>query len=193
MVVLYQAWPTFVYTNLLTQNSIHSWLELKTFWKQNREDVVAGPSIVFTREAIVDENFFGIQQRCAKTLLGLILSNSTLTRCVNPCRSAFIRIRISIQRQVDLPLNKTRPSASKIRSCPIFNEQDRNVILKASALQAGRRELTVLELMDFVPIAIVCSEQWAAFVNFVPVKKYFTEEDNKQGSGRGELNELRRN
>ena len=31
--------------------------EDKTSWKKIREDVVGGPSIVFTRKAVVDENF----------------------------------------------------------------------------------------------------------------------------------------
>ena len=53
-------------------------------------------------------------QTYAKLLLGLMPANYTPTRCVNPCRSEFSRVGISIRKPVDSHLDKTRPVALKI-------------------------------------------------------------------------------
>ena len=67
-------------------------------------------------------------------------------------------------------LDKTRPAALKRWSCPIFNEQDQIVKLKASLQQADRRKLTASVLMGFVLIATLCFKPRAAFTTSVPVK-----------------------
>ena len=70
----------------------------KDLLEKIREDVVSGPSIVFTRKAVVDENLFENQRTYANLLLGLTLANYTPTRCVNPCRRVSIHIGISTQK-----------------------------------------------------------------------------------------------
>ena len=97
-------------------------------------------------------------------------ANYTTTRCANPCPPVFKRLGISIQKSVDLHLDKTRPVALKIWSCLIFNVQDLIVKMRASTLQADRRELIASVLMGFVLIVILCLKQRVAFINFVPVK-----------------------
>ena len=52
------------------QKSIHSWKEIKTLRKKIREDVVGGPSIVFTRKAIVDETFVRKSANICKSIVG---------------------------------------------------------------------------------------------------------------------------
>ena len=49
-------------------------------------------------------------------------------------------------------LDRIKAAALKIWSCPISNEQDQNVKLKASLQQADRRKLTASVLMAFVLI-----------------------------------------
>ena len=138
--------------------------------EKNREDVVGGPSIVFTRKAVVDETFIRKSPNICKSMLGLTLANFIPTRCVNPCLPVFIRIGIWTQKRVDSHLDKTGPVALKIWSCFIFNEQDLIVKLRASTVQADRRKMTSLALMGFVPIPILCLKQWVVFITFVPVK-----------------------
>ena len=119
----------------------------KNLLEKHREDVVGGPSIVFTRKVVVVvELFFENQQTYANLLLGLTLANYSPTRCVNPFQPVLIRVGISIQRRVGLRLDKTRPAALKLWSCPIFNEQDQHLKLKTSLQQADRRKLTALVL-----------------------------------------------
>ena len=143
----------------------------KDLLEKNREDVVGGPSIVFTPKAVVGENLFKSLQTYANLFSRCMPANYIPTRCVYPCLPVFIRVGISIQKRVDSHLNKTRPAlaALKIWSCPISNEQDQNVKLKASLQQADRRKLTASVLMGCVPIATLCLKPWVAFTTSVPV------------------------
>ena len=142
----------------------------KDLLEKIREDVVGGPSIVLTRKAVVDETFIRKSANIANLLLGLTLANYIPTGCVNPCLPVFIRVGIWTQKRVDSHLDKTRRAAVRIWSCPISNEQDQNVKLKASFQQADRRKLTASVLMGFVPIATLCLKPWVAFTTSVPVK-----------------------
>ena len=142
----------------------------KDLLEKIREDVVGGPSIVFTRKAVVDETLSESLQTYANLLLELMPVNYTPTRCANPCPPVFIRVGISIQKPVDSYLDKTRPVALKIWSCLNFNVQDLIVKLRASTPQADRKKLIASVLMGFVLIAILCLKQWVAFTTFVPVK-----------------------
>ena len=142
----------------------------KDLLEKVREDVVGGPSMVFTRKAVVDPTFIRTSTNICMLLLELMPANYTPTRCANPCPPVFIRVGISIQKTVDSHLDKTRPVALKKWSCLIFNVQDLIAKLRASTLQADRRKLIALVLMGFVLIAILCLKQWVAFTTFVPVK-----------------------
>ena len=81
-----------------------------------------------------------------------MLANYIHTRCVNPCRSVFISVGILNRLRIDLRLDETSLAALKKRSYPTFNEQDHNVKLRASTLQAEKK-LTASMLMEFILIA----------------------------------------
>ena len=121
----------------------------KDLLEKIREDVVVvHPSFLHGKQLLM-KFLFENQQTYANLLLGLTLAKCTPTRCVNPCRTVFISVGISIQKRVVSYLKKTRPASLKIWSCPISNEQDLIVKLKTSLQQADRRELTVLVSMGF--------------------------------------------
>ena len=109
-------------------------------------------------------------QTYANLLSGLMPANYIPIRCVNPRLPVFIRVGISIQKRVDLYLDKTRPATLKIWSCLIYNEEDQNVKLKASLQQADRRKLTDSVLMGFVLIATQCLKPWVVFTTSAPAK-----------------------
>ena len=136
-----------------------------------RDDVVGGPSVVFTRKVVVYETFIRMSTNICKSIVG-IPANYTPTRCVNPCPAVFIRVWISIQKPVDSNLDKTRPVAFKTWSCLIFNEQDLIVKLRASTVQADKRKKTASMFMGLVLIAVLCLKQWDASITFVPGKSY---------------------
>ena len=135
-----------------------------------REDVVGGPSIVFTRKAVVDEIFIRKSTNICKSIVGLDASQLYPYSMCQPMPTGLIRVGISIQKRVDSHLDKTRPAVLKLWSCPIANEQDQNVKLKASLQQADRRKLSASVLMGFVLFATLYLKPWVAFTTFVPAK-----------------------
>ena len=167
----------------------------KDLLEKIREDVVGGPSIVFTRKAVVDENLFENQQTFANILFGLTLANYTPTLCVNPRRLVFIRVGFSIQNRVDSYLDRTRPAALKIWSCLISNEQDQNVKLKASLQQAHRKKIDCFSVDGFCSHCNTVFEAMGCFYHFCPCRELrssLTEEDIQRGSKKRELDALRR-
>ena len=138
--------------------------------EKNQEHVVGGPSIVFTRKAVVDETFLRKSTNICKYIVGIDARQLYPYSICHPYRPVLIRVGISIQQPVDSPLDKTRPVALKIWSCLIFNVQDLIVKLRASTLQADRKKFSPPVLMGFVLIAKLCLKQWVAFTTSVPVK-----------------------
>ena len=133
-------------------------------------EVVGGPSIVFTRRAIVNESFIRKSTNLCKSIVGIGASQLYPYSMCQPMPTGFIRVGISIVIQIDLYLDKTGLAALKIWSFLIFNEQDQNVKLKPSLQQADRRKLTASVLMGFVLIATLRLKPWVAFTTSIPAK-----------------------
>ena len=170
LVVHYQIWLTFAYTNLPMQSFIPSQREIKTYWKKfEKTSLVAHLSFLHVKQLLMKLLSESLQTY-ANLLLELMPANYTPTRCANSCPPVFIRVGISIQKPVDSHLDKTRPVALKLWSCLSFNVQDLIVKLSASTLQADRKKLIASVLMGFAFIATLCLKQWDAFTTFVPVK-----------------------
>ena len=73
MVIHCQTWLTFAYTNLKsTDAKIYPLTEGdRDLLKKVREDVVGGPSIVFTRKAVVDETFIRKSTNICKSIVAI--------------------------------------------------------------------------------------------------------------------------
>ena len=157
-----------------------------------REDVVGSPSIVFTGKAVVDETFIRKSTNLFKSIVEIDPSHYTTNRCVNPWRLVLMCVGISIQRLVDSRSDKIRPIASKIWPCCIFNDQDQIVELNIPTIRADRRKLTVQCWFCFHANTVF--EAMGCFYCFCPcqeVRPSVTEEDNKRGSRKGGLDEMR--
>ena len=130
-------------------NSIHSQKEIKTFWRKFEKTLLVVHLLFLHAKQLLMKLLLASLQTNANLLLGLTLANYIPTRCVIPCLPVFVRVGMWTQKQVDSHLDKKRPAALKIWSCPISKEQDLIVKLRASTLQADRRKLTALVLMGF--------------------------------------------
>ena len=122
-------------------------------------------------------------------------ANYIPTRYVNPCPLVFVRVGISIQKRVDSHLDKTRPAASKIWSCPSSNEQDQNVKLNASLQQADRKKIDCFSVDGFCSHCNTVFEAMGCFYHFCPCQEMrpsLTEDDIQRGSKKRELDALRR-
>ena len=176
------------------QNFIPPQREMKIYWKQFEMTSLVVHLSFLHAEQLLMKLLSKSLQSCANLLLGLIPANFTPTQCANPCPPVFIQVGISIQKPIDSHLDKIRTVALKIWSCLFFNVQDLILKLRASTLQADRRELIDSLVMGFVLITILCVKPWVASIIFVLVKSCanLTEEVIKRGSRKRELDEVRR-
>ena len=108
--------------------------------------------------------------RC-KSIVGIDASQEHPYLMCQPMPTGFLRVRISIHRQIVLHLDKTRPIALNIWSFSIISEQDQIAKSRASLQQAHRKKLAASVLMAFFLLATLCLKPWAAFITFVSVKK----------------------
>ena len=152
------------------QNSIRSRKEIKTFWRKFEEMSLVVQLSFLPAKQLLNKLLFESLQTFVNLLLGLMPATYIPTRCVNPCLPVFLSFGILIQKRIVSHLDKTRPGALRIWSCPISNEQDQNVKLKAFLQQADRRKMTASVLMGFVLIATLCLQPWFSFTTSVSVK-----------------------
>ena len=145
----------------------------KDLLEKIREDIVGGLSVVLTRKAVVDETFVRRSANICKSIVGIDASQLYPYSMCQPMPSGlYTRWDFDAETSKFTPRqNKTRSfEALKKWSCPISNEQDQNVIMKASLQQADRRKLTASVLMGFVLIATLCLKPWVAFITSVSVR-----------------------
>ena len=176
-------------------NSIPSQKEIRNYWKNFEKISMVDHLLFLQAKQLLTKLFSESPQTFANLLLRLMPTNSTCTRCVNPCPPVFIRVGISIQKPVDSHLGKTRPVALKIWSCLVFNVQDLIVKFRASTLQADRRKKNCFSVDGFCSHCNTVFEAMGCFYHFCPCQELLsslTEEDIKHGSRKKENDELRR-
>ena len=69
-----QTWPTFAYTNLVIAKFYPFTGGDKDLLEKIREDGVGGPSVVFTRKAVVDETLIRNSAKICKSIVGIAAS-----------------------------------------------------------------------------------------------------------------------
>ena len=142
----------------------------KDFFETLREDVVGGPSIAFTRKAVVDETFIRKSANICKSIVGIDASQLyPYSMCQPMPTGLYARWDLDSETSRFTPRqNKTRSFENKVMS--FFNVRDLIVNLTASTLQADRKKMIASVLMGFVLIATLYLKQWVAFTTSVPVK-----------------------
>ena len=105
--------------------------------------MVGGPSIVFTRKAVVDETLYANHQTCGNQLLVSMLISFIPTQCVNQCLLECIRDGSMILKPRDSQLAKTNLAPLRICFCRIFNKIDQIAKLRVMFLLVDKRKLIV--------------------------------------------------
>ena len=112
----------------------------KDLLQKIREDMVGGPSIVFTRKAAVDEILSGIQEIFVNFLLVLTQISCILFLCASPCQQDYTRDEKMTQNLIDLNLNRTNPETLRTCLCHISKDKDLTVKLRVSTPQELRKK-----------------------------------------------------
>ena len=166
--VLYLTWPTFVCTFSPVQILIPSQEAMKICfqsfennWLNNHHQCLQIKLLLTTLTSTSPQVF-------ANRLLEQMLANFTLTQCVN------LRLQDSAHSMGAMQIYKnsspvrTNLEASKIWSCCIFSEWDRNAELRIFTKQEFRKSLIASIHMVFVDFATQCLKQ-CVFSNFTVV------------------------
>ena len=135
------------------------------------EDMVVGPSIVFTRKVVVDETFVRKSTNLCKSIVGIDASQLYPHSMCQPMPT-----RLYTKWNCDCESQKFMPRQNKTRSFEnmvllFFNKLVRNVGLKAMLQLVDKRRLMALVLMELVTIVILSLKQWVGISTTVRVKK----------------------
>ena len=115
----------------------------KDLLQKSREDMLGGPSFVFTRKAVVDETFIRKSENILNLLLALTQVSCILILCASPCQQNYTRDGNMTQNLIDLHLNRTNLETLRSWLCHISRDKDLSVKLRVSTLQKLRERLTV--------------------------------------------------
>ena len=142
----------------------------KDLLEKFREDVVGGPSIVFTRKAVVDETFIRKSTNLCKSIVGIDASQLyTYSMCQPMPTDLYTRWDFDSETSRFTPRqNKTISFENMVLS---YFQRTRPECKIESFFTTGRqKKLTVSVLIGFVLIATLCLKPWVAFTTSVPVK-----------------------
>ena len=160
-----------------------------------REDVVGGPSIVFTRKAVVDETFFRKSTNICKSIVGIDASQIyPYSMCQLMPTSLYTRWDIGSETGRFTPRqNKTRIFENMVMS---YFQRTRPECEIESFFTTGRQKK--IDCSTFDGFCFHCNtvfEAMGCFYHFCPCQELrasLTEEDIQRGSKKRELDELRR-
>ena len=135
-----------------------------------REDVVGGPSIVFTRKAFVDETFIRKSTNICKSIVGIDASQLyPYSMCQPVPTGLYTRWDIDSETgRISPRQNKTRSFENLVKS--YFQGTRPDCKIESFYTTGRQKKLIASVLMGFVLIAILCLKQCVAFTTFVPVK-----------------------
>ena len=142
----------------------------KNILEKIREGVVGGPSIVFTRKAVVDETFIRKSANNCKSIVGIDASQLYPYSMRQPMPTCLYP-----RWEFDSETSKFTPRQNKTRSFEnmvmCYFQRTRPECEIESFFTTGRqKKLTASVLMGFVLIATLCLKPWVAFTTSAPVK-----------------------
>ena len=160
-----------------------------------REDVVGGPSIVFTRKAVVDETFIRKSTNLCKSIVGIHASQFyPYSMCHSMPTGLYTRWDFDSETSRFMPRqNKTRSFENMVMS---FFQRTRPECKIESFFTTGRQRKIDCFIVDgFCSHCKTVFEAMGCFYHFCPcqeVRPSLTEEEIQRGSKKRELDGLRR-
>ena len=133
--------------------------------------MIGGPSIVFTRKAVLDETFICKPTNLCKSIVGIDASQLYPYWMCEPMPTGLnTRWNYDTDSQKFIPRqNKTRPFEKK--SFLKFNNLVRHVRLKAMLQLVDKRRFIALVLVELVTIVTLSCKQWVVNSTSVYIKK----------------------
>ena len=167
----------------------------KDLLEEIREDVVDGPSIVFTRKAVVDETFIRKFANIGKSIVGIDASQlCPYSMCQPMPTGLFTRWAVDSELSRSTPRqNKTRNFENMVMS---YFQQTRPECEVESFFKTDRqKKINCFSVDGFCSHCNTVFEAMGCFYHFCPCqeqRRSLTEEDIQRGSEKRELDALRR-
>ena len=167
----------------------------KNFLEKIREDVVLGPSIVFTRKAVVDETFVRKSRKLCKSIVGINASHLYPYSMWQPMPTGLYT-----SWDLDSETSSFTPRQNKTRSFEImvmsYIKRTRPECEIESFFTTGRqKKIDCFSVDGFCFHCNTVFEAMGCFLHFRPCQELrpcLTEEDIERGSEKRELDALRR-
>ena len=166
----------------------------KNLLEEIRDDVVGGPSIVFTRKAVVDETFIRKSTNICKSIVGIDTSQPyPHSICQIMPTGLYTRWDLDSETSRSTPRqNKTRSFENMVMS---FFQRTRPECEIESFFTTGRQKNDCFSVDGFCSDCNTVFEAMGCFYHFCPCQELrpsLTEEDIQRGSKKRELDALRR-
>ena len=113
----------------------------KVLLEKIREDMVGGPSIVFTRKAVVDETFIRKSSNLCKSIVGIDASQVYPYSMCQLMPTGLYTRWSTILKPRDSQLAKTNPAPLRKWFCRIFNKVNQSAKLRVMLLLVDKRKL----------------------------------------------------
>ena len=167
----------------------------KDLWEKNCEDVVGGPSIVFTRKAVVDETFIRKSPNLFKSFVGIHASKLyPYSMCQSMPAGVYTRWDFDSETSRFIPRqNKTSSFENMVMT---YFQRTRPECKIESFLTTGRQKnIDSFSVDGFCSHCNTVFEAMGCFYHFCLCQELLpslTEEENQHGSKKRELDALRR-
>ena len=123
-----------------TESKFHPFTESdKHLLEKIRQDMVGGPSVVFTRKAVVDEFFIRKSSSLCKSMLASKLVSFIPTQCANQCQLVCIRDGSTILKLRYSQLAQTNFAPLRICFCHTFNKVAQIAKLRVMSLLVDKK------------------------------------------------------
>ena len=138
--------------------------------EKNREDVVGGPCIVFTREAVVDETFIRKSANICKSIVGIDASQLYPFSMCQPKPTG-----LCTGWDFDSETSRLTPRQNKTRSfenlvISYFQRLGPKCEIEGFFTTCRQKKIVCFSIDEFFLIATLCLEPWVAFTTSVSVK-----------------------
>ena len=133
--------------------------------------MVGGPSIVFTRRAVVDKTFIRKSTNLCKSIVGIDASQLyPYSMCQPMPTGLYTRWNYDSESQKFIPRqNKTRSFENMVLS--YFQQTRPECRIESNVKLVDKKRLIALVLMEFVIIVTLSLKQWVVISTTVRVKK----------------------
>ena len=160
-----------------------------------REDVVGGPSIVFTRKSVVDKTFIQKSANICKSIIGIDASQLySYSMCQPMPTGLYTRCDFDSETSRFTPRqNKTRSFENMVMS--YFQRTRPDYQIESFYTTGRQKKIDCFSVDAFCSHCNTVFEARGCFYHFCPCEELhpsLTEEDIKRGSRKRELDELRR-